>query len=300
MTLLYDLHSHSTASDGTMSPAGLVEHAARQGVDVLALTDHDTTDGVEEASAAARRLGLRLVPGVEISVTWNRRTIHVVGLGIDPDCGALRDGLAGLRRYRRWRAEEIGRRLERAGVKGALAGARRFAGGSSIGRIHFARYLVEQGHAQEMGQVFKRFLVKGKPGYVAGEWATLGQATEWICAAGGMAVIAHPARYRLSATQLRRLIGEFRENGGVGIEVVSSSHSRDDCFAMALHARRAGLLASCGSDYHGPDNPRAELGRIPALPNGCLPVWESPRWRLYEAPQEGYPLQSRSERWPRG
>ncbi len=296
----YDLHAHSTFSDGTMSPAELVAHAARQGVAVLALTDHDTTDGVAEALIAARRNGTSVVPGVEISVTWDRRTIHIVGLLVDPDCQVLQEGLSGLRRFRRWRAEEIARRLSKAGIEGALEGARKQAAGSSIGRIHFARFLVEKGYAEEMRQVFKRFLVKGKPGHVRGEWATLEQAVSWIRAAGGMAVIAHPARYRLSAVRLRRLIGEFREVGGCGIEVVSSSHSRDDCFAMALQARRAGLLASAGSDYHGPDNPWIELGRIPPLPDGCLPVWESPRWRLYEVPREGYPLQFHSERWPRG
>ncbi len=299
-SICHDLHAHSTCSDGSLAPAELVARAARQGVQVLALTDHDTTEGIREAEAAADQLGVGLVPGVEISVSWERRTIHIVGLHVDPACEDLRQGLAGLRRFRRWRAEEIGRKLDKAGIEGALEGARRYAGGSSIGRIHFARFLIERGYAEDMRGVFKRFLVKGKPGHVAGQWAELEQAVGWIRAAGGMAVIAHPARYRLSATWLRRLIGEFRESGGVGIEVVSSSHSRDDCFAMALQARRAGLLASAGSDYHGPDNPWIELGRIPPLPNGCLPIWESPRWRLYEVPQGGYPLQLHKERWPRG
>ncbi len=296
----YDLHAHSTCSDGVLTPARLVAHAARQGVKVLALTDHDTTEGVHEAEHAADREGIRLVPGVEISVTWERHTIHIVGLQVDCRNEVLQEGLGGLRRFRRWRAEEIARRLGKAGVEGALEGARRFAHGASIGRIHFARFLIEQGHAGDMREVFKRFLVKGKPGHVAGEWAELEQAVSWIRAAGGMAVIAHPARYRFTATRLRRLIGEFRESGGVGIEVVSSSHSRDDCFAMALQARRAGLLASVGSDYHGPENPWIELGRIMPLPDGCLPIWESPGWRLYEAPQEGYPLPFHTERWPRG
>jgi len=273
MTQTPDLHTHSTASDGTLSPAALVQRAAAAGVEVLALTDHDTVAGLDEAAAAAAGAGLALVPGVEISVTWGGRTVHIVGLGIDAGCAVLREGLAGLLEYRRWRAEEIARRLAKAGYEGALEGARAYSNGTLIGRTHFARFLVERGAAADVRGVFQRFLVEGKPGHVHGEWTTLEQAVGWIRAAGGEAVIAHPARYKFTRTKVKRLIGELRECGGSGIEVVSGSHSRDDYFVYARHAREEGLLASAGSDYHGPEQPWIELGRLPALPDGCRPIW---------------------------
>jgi len=273
MPPLYDLHTHSTASDGTLTPTELVQRALARGVDVLALTDHDNADGIDEARRAAAGTGLHLVAGVELSVTWERQVIHVVGLNIDTNAPALVAGFERLMAFRAWRAEEIGRRLEKAGIPGAHAGACRFARGRIVGRTHFARFLVEQGHARDMREVFRRFLVRNKPGYVPGRWAGLEEAVGWIQGAGGQAVIAHPARYRLTATRLRQLLGEFRECGGVGLEVVSGSHSPQDNHNMAVHARRDGLLASCGSDYHGPENPWLELGRLPALPGGCEPVW---------------------------
>lgn len=277
MTARYDLHCHSLASDGTLTPAGLVQAASDAGIEVLALTDHDTTDGIREAAAAAVA-GLRLVPGAEISITWQSQTIHVLGLGIDPGCDELQAGLAQLREFRDWRAEEIGRRLARAGIGGAWTGARALAQGRIVSRTHFAQYLVEQGHAPSVRDVFRRFLVNNRPGYVSGEWAELEDALGWIRAAGGMAVIAHPARYRLTASKLRRLVGEFRELGGVGLEVVSGSHTRDNINTMAALCRTERLLASCGSDYHGPENCWMRLGELPALPTGCTPVWESEQW----------------------
>ncbi len=273
MSLKYDLHTHSSASDGTLSPEALVRRAHAQGVDVLALTDHDTTAGCAGALTVAAELGLCLVPGVEVSVSWRGTTLHILGLGVDPEHVALQQGLAGLGRYREQRAEEIGRRLQQHGVAGAYAGACRFAGDGRVGRTHFARFLVEQGHARDLRGAFKQFLTPGKPCHVSGEWADLAQATAWIHGAGGQAVIAHPARYKLTATKLRRLIGEFKECGGIGMEVVSGSHSRDEMFTFANHARQHGLLASSGSDYHGPANPWIDLGRLPALPAGCVPVW---------------------------
>ncbi len=276
---VYDLHCHSTASDGPLSPAAVVRRAATRGVGVLALTDHDETAGLAEAGAEARRTGVRLVPGIELSVTWSHQTIHVVGLGIDPDHPDLAAGTARLRAFRDWRAAEIARRLEKAGIPGALAGARRHSRGAILSRTHFARFLVETGHAKDVRQVFRRFLVKGRPGHVPGEWATLEEAVAWIRGAGGLAVIAHPARYGLSATRLRQLLGAFRELGGEGLEVVSGSHTPDDNERMALLARRFDLLASAGSDFHGPENPWYELGRIPELPAGCRPVWQSGAWQ---------------------
>jgi 3',5'-nucleoside bisphosphate phosphatase len=273
-----DLHTHSTASDGTLTPEALVGRAAAAGVTLLALTDHDTTEGLGEAAAAARALGIVLVPGVEISVTWGAGTIHVVGLGIDPDDPGLAAGLAGLRAFRAWRAEEIGRRLAKQGIMGAYEGARALSNGRLIGRTHFARFLVGQRHAVDERSVFKHFLVNGKPGHVPGAWASLDQAVDWIRGAGGLAVIAHPARYRLTRTRLRLLIGRFKELGGVGLEVVSGSHSRDEMLAFGQLAREQRLLASAGSDFHGPQltlsaQPWMDLGRLPALPEGCTPIW---------------------------
>lgn len=261
-----------------MAPAALVQRAHAAGVGVLALTDHDTMAGLGEAAQAAAAHGLHLVPGVEVSVSWNSHTIHVVGLNTDPAHEALCAGLDGLREFRDWRAEEIGLRLAKAGVPGAYEGARGYAKGRIVGRTHFAHFLVERGHASNLREVFKRFLVNGKPGYVSGRWSALEQAVAWIRGAGGQAVIAHPARYGLTATKLRRLIGEFMELGGEGIEVVTGSHSADQCQAMAGYARRHGLSASVGSDYHGPENPWIELGRLPSLPGGCKPIWESAAW----------------------
>jgi predicted metal-dependent phosphoesterase TrpH len=271
-----DLHTHSTASDGTLTPRALMARAAAQGVEVLALTDHDTLAGIAEAAEAAQALGLTLVPGVEISVTWNARTIHVVGLDVDPHCASLRAGLAGLRAYREERAAEIAQRLAQAGWPGALEGARAYAAGELVGRTHFARFLVQRGAARDVRAVFKHFLVKGKPGYVAGRWTTLEEAVDWIRAAGGQAVMAHPARYGLTRSKMKRLLDDFRACGGRGIEVVSGSHSRDDAFTFARWAREQGLLASAGSDYHGPESPWVELGQLPSLPDGCRAIWSQP------------------------
>jgi predicted metal-dependent phosphoesterase TrpH len=281
MPVIYDLHSHSWVSDGTLSPAELVARAHAAGVDVLALTDHDDTAGLEEAGAAASRLGVQLVPGAEISVTWERMTVHVVGLGIDARTEALSAGLARLREFRHWRAQEIGRRLERHGIGGAFEGARALARGQSVSRTHFARFLAESGHAKDTREAFRRLLRSGRPGHVPGRWAALEEAVGWIRGAGGAAVLAHPARYGLTATRLRRLCGEFVECGGAALEVVSGSYSVDDCHTMARYARNFELAASVGSDYHGPENPWVELGRLRPLPEGCRPIWEA--WPL--APQ---------------
>jgi predicted metal-dependent phosphoesterase TrpH len=274
MPLAYDLHTHSTASDGTLAPAALVARAAAAGVRTLALTDHDSTGGCAEAAAEAVRQGVGFLPGVEVSVTWNGMTIHVVGLGVDPGNRTLQAGLAGLRAFRDWRAQEIGCRLAKDGFPGTYERARDLSNGLLISRTHFARALVEQGHAGSVRDVFKRFLVRGRPGHVPGQWAALGDAVAWITGAGGIAVIAHPARYPLNRTQLHRLAREFKAAGGTAIEVVSGSHSPDDNRTVAAHAQALALLASAGSDYHGPEQPYLELGRLPALPAGCEPIWQ--------------------------
>ena len=278
MSSRFDLHAHSTASDGTLSPTRLMERAHAAGVEVMALTDHDTLEGLPEAAAAARRLGLGFVPGVEVSISWQAITVHILGLGVDLGNEVLQRGLAGLREYRDWRAEEIGRRLARAGIPGAFEGARALSNGRLISRTHFARFLVDNGHAADVRAVFRKYLVNGRPGHVPGQWAELGDAVRWIRLAGGQAVIAHPARYPLTRSKLRHLIGDFVSAGGEALEVVSGSHSRDDFFTMAKHARDFGLLASAGSDYHGPEHPWIELGRLPELPDGCKAIWKD--WHI--------------------
>jgi len=274
MPLHYDLHAHSTASDGTLTPTALVERAVANGIDVLALTDHDTLAGLSEATQAAANQHLELLPGVEISVTWQNTTIHIVALQFDPTNPALQAGLEQLLLFRHWRAEEIGRRLAHAGVSGAYAGAYALSNGHLISRTHFARHLVAEGRARNMRDCFRRYLTKGKPGHVPGQWASLDTALGWIQAAGGHAVIAHPARYDMTRSKLRKLVADFAELGGAALEVVSGSHSHDDVFAMAKIAMDFDLYASCGSDFHDPANTWTDLGRLAALPPGCKPVWD--------------------------
>ena len=278
MTRTYDLHCHSTASDGDLSPTALVNRAHQQQVDVLALTDHAVTDGLQAAACTATELGMGFVPGIEISVTWQTRTVHILGLHIDLYSEELQRGLEKLREFRNWRAEEIGRRLEKKGIGGAYEGARALAGGSILSRTHFAQYLVAQGYARDMRDLFKHYLIKNKPGYVPGEWASLEEAVGWIRHAGGQAVIAHPARYKLTATRLRRLIKDFKELGGVGFEVVSGTHSKDEINYMGRLANQFELYASCGSDFHSPANVYLELGRLPPFPEACTPIWSDERW----------------------
>ena len=270
----YDLHSHSTVSDGSLSPEHLVARAIEQGVDVLALTDHDGTEGITAAQAAAQGTNLSLVTGVEISVTWGSSTIHILGLKVDHKNAALQKGLKKIRDYRKERAVKIADRLEKSGISGAYEGASQYASPVMLGRVHFAKFLVDKGHAKNINDVFKRYLVRNKPGYVSGEWATLAQAVNWITGAGGQAVIAHPARYKMTATKLRRLITEFKELGGVGLEVVSGRQHPEEIKTLAKLANDFNLLASCGSDFHSPDNTWVELGRIPELPSSVNPIWK--------------------------
>lgn len=271
----YDLHTHSTASDGTLSPAQLVERARAVGLEGLALTDHDTTDGLAEGVAAAQRAGLRWIPGIELSVTWNGGTVHIVGLGLGEERTALEAGLCEIRRFRDWRASEIGRRLAREGIPDAFEGARALSQGQLIGRSHFARHLVARGLARDERHVFQKYLTRGKPGHVPGQWASLADAVGWIRAAGGQAVLAHPARYELPLSRLRGLIGEFRELGGEALEVVSGSHGPQDIDRIASLTREFRLLASVGSDFHGPQAPWHALGHLSTLPKGCEPLWHT-------------------------
>lgn len=273
MYLDIDLHSHSLASDGTLAPAELVNLAHESGLNTLALTDHDEISGIAEAMVQAEQVGIRLIPGVEVSVTWNNRTIHIVGLQINPEDEVLNRGLAKSREYRDWRAEEMGRRLAKHGIEGSYEASREMAKGRIIARTHFARFLVQQGYAADMNDVFRKYLKPNKPGYVTGEWASLEDAVSWINGAGGLAVIAHPLRYKMTATKLRELTAQFIECGGKAIEVISGNQSKDDTFRMANFARQHKLQTSVGSDFHDPDRSWNRFGRIPQLPKSCDPVW---------------------------
>jgi predicted metal-dependent phosphoesterase TrpH len=274
---VFDLHCHSTASDGVLTPAALVQRAIAQGVDFLALTDHDELAGLAEARKASQESGLQVVPGVEISTTWGKATVHVVGLQVDPDDIILQQGLANNRSGRRLRAQHMADELAKVGIPGALQGAYAFAINKDlIGRTHFARFLVEERVVKDVRTVFKKFLVKGKPGYVHHEWASLEEAVTWIRAAGGQAVIAHPGRYKFGGEKVRLLLSEFRDAGGEGIEVVTGSHTPDMVPVYADLAVEFGLLASVGSDFHAPGEGGRELGRLMNLPERCTPVWA--RW----------------------
>jgi predicted metal-dependent phosphoesterase TrpH len=271
----YDLHTHSTFSDGTMLPQDVVARAAERGVEVLALTDHDELKGLAPAREAAQAAGIRLIDGVEVSVTWKGHTVHVVGLSIDPQNATLVEGLRATRAGRAQRAERMAAELERAGIPGALEGARRYVTNPElVSRTHFARHLVESGRAKSTQAVFDRYLGEGKPGYVPHEWAALEDAAAWICAAGGIPVIAHPGRYKLDEAQRSELLGAFKELGGAAIEVITGSHTADQFGYWAKRAREFGFLASCGSDFHGPRESYRDLGDLPPLPSGCTGVWE--------------------------
>lgn len=269
-----DLHAHSCVSDGTLTPRALVARAKERGVDLFALTDHDEVSGLDEARHAAAELGLRFVPGVEVSVTWSGQTVHILGLGIDPAHDGLRRELAGVRSGRLARAHEMAAQLAAVGIDGAFDGALAYVGNPDlISRTHFARYLVDIGICRDVREVFRRYLVEGKPGYVAHRWARLADAVEWIAAAGGRAVVAHPGRYKFSELKFDQFFGEFKDAGGSGIEVVTSNHSPDEVRRFALTANRYGFDASRGSDFHEPGDADVELGRIDTLPSALTPVW---------------------------
>jgi predicted metal-dependent phosphoesterase TrpH len=274
-----DLHCHSKVSDGTLTPTQLVERAATRGVSMLALTDHDDLGGLDEARRVANEKNIIFINGVEISVTWRNRTLHIIGLDVDPKYLPLEQGLAAIRSGRVTRGSKIAAQLDKFGIQGSLEGAYCYAGKDGlIGRTHFARFLAEQGYAKNVKSVFKKYLVKGKPGYVSHQWASLSDAVGWICGSGGKAVIAHPARYKLGKNLLDELLLEFRALGGSGLEVITASHTPEQSLIFARHANRMNLLASCSSDFHGPEESYFDLGRMPDFPIECMPVWHD--WDL--------------------
>lgn len=270
-----DLHCHSVVSDGTMSPEDLAARAAANGVELWALTDHDEIGGQHRAAAAAHAHGMKYLTGTEISVTFASQTVHIVGLGFDPDDARMHQGLTDTRGGRGGRALEMSDGLAKVGIHDAYQGALRYVGNPElISRTHFARHLVESGVCKDTNEVFRRFLTEGKPGFVPHRWASLRDAVQWITAAGGIAVIAHPARYKFSANEEYALFSEFKAHGGLGVEVVTGSHTASEYVKYGETAREFGLAASRGSDFHSPDESHTDLGRLPYLSDQLTPVWE--------------------------
>ena len=270
-----DLHCHSVISDGTLTPEALAQRAAANGVQLWSLTDHDEVGGQARALAAAQTHGLAYLSGTEISVSFAGVTVHIVGLGFDPQDPALCQGLAQTRDGRLPRAREMAAQLAAVGIAGAYEGALKYVGNPQlVSRTHFARFLVETGVCRDTPEVFRKYLTEGKPGYVPHRWAALGDAVRWTTQAGGLAVIAHPARYKFSPTEEYALFSEFKAHGGQGVEVVTGSHSVPEYAIYADMAREFDLAASRGSDFHGPGESYTDLGNLPPLPTGLTPVWE--------------------------
>ena len=269
-----DLHCHSIVSDGTLTPEELALRAHKNGVQLWALTDHDVLGGQERARLAAENLGMNYLSGVEISISWMNQTVHIVGLGVDHTNATLEEGLRATRDGREERARQMAAQLDQIGIKNSYEGALHFAGNPElIARTHFARFLVEKKVCSNMDEVFRKYLVAGKPGYVSHRWASLDQAVAWIRGAGGEAVIAHPGRYKLNAMQMDELYKHFKELGGLGIEVITGSHSPDQYKTFAKIAQQYGFLASRGSDFHDPNESHIDLGNLPHLPEHLTPVW---------------------------
>jgi predicted metal-dependent phosphoesterase TrpH len=278
-----DLHCHSTVSDGTLAPEVLAARAKANGVELWALTDHDELAGQRRAREAAHALGVAYLGGVEISVTFLDTTVHIVGLGVDADDEQLLRGLAATRGGREARAREMAVELAKVGIDGAYEGALRYVGNPElISRTHFARHLVESGVCSDTQDVFRRFLVEGRPGYVPHRWARLADAVTWIGGAGGVAVIAHPARYKFTPTEEYALFSEFKGHGGRAVEVTTGSHTSAEAERYAGTAREFDLLASCGSDFPSPDESRIDLGGLPPLPAGLTPVWSVLEERIHK------------------
>ncbi len=269
-----DLHCHSLMSDGVLAPAAVAARAHQNGVELWSLTDHDELSGQAEAREAAEALGMHYIDGVEVSVTWCGHTVHIVGLNVDVDNEPLNNGLASIRGGRAVRSHKMAQRLEELGVQGAYDGALEYVGNPDlISRTHFARFMVQQGYCKTMQEVFDKYLGDGRPGYVPMHWSSLNDAVRWIVDAGGRAVIAHPGRYQYTPLQFDALYTQIKEAGGIGIEVVTGSHTAEQFIEYARVARVYGFMASAGSDFHSPREGKADLGGIPPLPAGLTPVW---------------------------
>lgn len=267
----YDLHSHSTASDGVLTPTELVARAIEKHIDVLALTDHDTVAGIAEAKAYAQGKPIQLISGVEISILWQEKSIHLTALNVDETHPALVALLTRQQQWRDQRAREIGEKLAHIGIEGAYEGAKRLASGE-VTRAHYGRFLLEQGYVRNVEHAFKRYLGTGKPAYVKPRWCSLEEAIEVTHQAGGVICVAHPLRYRLTGRWIRRLLAEFKQAGGDGMEVCGANQTSDETQLLTRWAAEFGLAASVGSDFHYPTG-WLELGRLPALPASCLPIW---------------------------
>ncbi len=278
-----DLHCHSNVSDGTLTPEAVAERAAANGVALWSLTDHDEVGGQHRAHAAAASLGMAYLPGAEISVTFAGKTVHIVGLGFDPDDPQLLQGLADTRNGRERRARDIGDELAKVGIPDAFEGALKFVGNPDlISRTHFARYIVELGVCADPHDVFRRYLAEGKPGFVPHSWARLSDAVRWITGAGGVAVIAHPGRYDFTPNEEFALFSEFKAHGGRGVEVVTGSHTVAEYARYADMAIEFDLLASRGSDFHDPSESHTDLGALPDLPGKVTPVWAALQDRILQ------------------
>lgn len=270
-----DLHCHSTVSDGTLEPEAVAARARANGVDLWALTDHDEVGGLQRAAAAARAQGMAFLTGAEISVTFAHTTVHIVGLGFDALDERLVQGLRQTRGGRGERAQEMAAQLAQVGIAGAYEGALRYVGNPElISRTHFARFLVETGVCKDTSEVFRRYLTDGKPGFVPHRWASLKDAVQWITQSGGVAVIAHPARYKFTANEEFALFSEFKAHGGQAVEVITGSHTAAEYVKYGEMAREFGLAASRGSDFHSPDESHTDLGQLPYLPGELTPVWD--------------------------
>jgi len=270
----YDLHCHSTASDGSLTPTEVVERAHQQGVSSLALTDHDTINGQAEAAEAAAANGINFIPGIEISTTWENKCFHIVGLNIDPKNPTLVSNIKNLQTLRTERAKKIAHKLEKRRVPNAYESVIKAAKGGMVTRAHFAKFLLDNNYVTTQQQAFDRYLGKGKTAFVSTTWADLHDAIDWINQAGGVAVVAHPLRYKLTASWMRRFLTSFKEMGGQGIEVVTGRSSAEEIRRAMTYANQFQLAASVGSDFHTPENQWVDLGRLAPLPDNTQAIWE--------------------------
>lgn len=268
-----DLHNHSYYSDGVLSPSEVVKLGHEAGCDLFSLTDHDTTDGLDEAVKAADGLSMKLVTGVEISAFWRNMTIHIVGLDVDVDSDILQKGLRYNQLLRSERAEKIALGLRRAGIADAMEKTQALSKTPMLTRTHFAQMLIQEGYCKDMKSVFRRFLVGKKPGGTRVEWKEYDEVIGWIHAAGGRAVIAHPFRYRMTNTKIKKMLLDFKEAGGDAMEVITATSTPDEISWSEQWASEFNLLSSCGSDYHGWPNQRIQMGRLADLPESSNEIW---------------------------